>query len=109
MVHRTTLGIPLTEEEYQRMESSLISAKTAIASIPLGLEPTDLLRSASLIIDCGFNLRDHIQRGLNEANQRGVKAQLGGHRRHLKVVPTKEDTEIQADINEILDVLKRSW
>ena len=106
MIHRTTLGAPLTDEEYNEMQKALNEARRLVAKIPPELEPADLLHCATLIIECGFNLRDKIQRGLNAANQRGAKRHLGGYR-HLRVVPKRTVAEdVQADIDAILDFIK---
>jgi hypothetical protein len=110
--HKTTLGAPLTDDEYEVMQLALARAKLAIASIPLGLEPHEMLQKATLMIECGFNLRDHIQRGLNAANQRSATRLVGGYRgRNLKVVriPDAMDKDIsditKEDIEEALKLM----
>jgi hypothetical protein len=105
--YKTTLGAPLTDDEYNEMQKALLDAKMYLTMVQIGLDPVALLNVATGIIDHGFKLRDAIQRGFNEANRRSATKLVGGAR-HLKVVSKAPvaRSSTQVDIDDILRGIK---
>jgi len=105
-IHKTTLGAELTEEEYDGLQRAVMRAKLAINSIELDLEPHQMLQKATLIVETGFNLRDHVQRTMTAANLRKVEGRGAKEPLHLRVVGRpKIASDTQADIDAVLDTL----
>ena len=107
--HVTTLGAPISYEEYEVMQQTFLNTKMWLTMVPHTMPPEKFLAVATRLIEEGFRLRDAVQKGLNAANARRTKIPVGGYRTpDKKKLPTALSMFSQADIQAALEVIRSS-
>jgi len=109
MEPKTTLGAPLSPEEYEAMQLSLINTKEWIENVSHNQPPEKFLEIANNLISAGFNLRAVVQKGFNDANRRTLmlraRQPVGGARVALSK-PSLQIDVLESDILAALDIVQ---
>jgi len=105
----TTLGAPLSPEEYEKMQMAFIFARRWMNATSHEQRPEEFLGIATKMIDFGFKLRDAVQHGFNAANDRAFRSSTRTplHKAVAKTVPTTF-TFSAADLEAALQAVKES-